>query len=171
MQKLESTRGGQRQRRLRLHSAATAVATVALACTGTGSATRTTDAEDALPDAAATASEGVVVDGSPSADASIEASAAAPDGAAPVRWDAAPTASADAGAGGGSSVVCVAHSAILCRMVEPDCGPGRVPSVEGSCWGPCVDITACACESAADCPDANQYTCWMSTGRCNFWGP
>lgn len=34
---------------------------------------------------------------------------------------------------------------IGCRASPPLCGAGEVPSVEGSCWGPCVPIETCGC--------------------------
>ncbi|HEY6078635.1 MAG TPA: hypothetical protein VIW29_07520, partial [Polyangiaceae bacterium] len=73
---------------------------------------------------------------------------------------------AEAGAGQGEAgasglVDCnVAHA--LCRSLPPDCAAMHVPSIVGTCWGPCVKIDRCACSSAQHCPDSNQYTCWRS---------
>lgn len=57
----------------------------------------------------------------------------------------------------------------LCRSLPPTCAAGQVPSIDGSCWGPCVPIATCTCTSAADCPDANQYTCHLSRGVCDYY--
>ena len=44
-------------------------------------------------------------------------------------------------------------SPVLCNALPPTCVAGKVPSVAGGCWGPCVPATECAsvpnCES---CP-------------------
>lgn len=51
---------------------------------------------------------------------------------------------------------------ITCKRAAPTCGAGEVPSVDdvGNCYGDCVKIDRCACSTAAQCPDQNQYTCW-----------
>jgi hypothetical protein len=51
---------------------------------------------------------------------------------------------------------------ILCKRLAPTCAAGEVPSVNdaGNCYGDCVKIDRCACSTAAQCPDQNQYTCW-----------
>ncbi|HVJ21419.1 MAG TPA: hypothetical protein VM686_38675 [Polyangiaceae bacterium] len=49
---------------------------------------------------------------------------------------------------------------ILCKIAAPECPMMEVPSVEGTCYGPCVKIDRCACASAAACPEEEQYTCW-----------
>jgi hypothetical protein len=49
---------------------------------------------------------------------------------------------------------------VLCRIVTPTCSAGQVPSVNGTCYGPCVKIESCACSSAAECPNNDEYTCW-----------
>ncbi|HVU04377.1 MAG TPA: hypothetical protein VHE30_21615 [Polyangiaceae bacterium] len=56
--------------------------------------------------------------------------------------------------------------AVLCRIATPNCPSMQVPSVNGSCYGPCVPVEACACQSADECPDQNQYTCLMSAKHC-----
>ena len=55
---------------------------------------------------------------------------------------------------------------IRCRVPAPTCPDGQVPSVEGSCWGPCVAIDECACEGPDDCPDRDRYTCHRFRSRC-----
>ena len=55
---------------------------------------------------------------------------------------------------------------ILCKRAAPSCGQFEVPSVEGSCYGPCVSIEACPCTGPEQCPDSNQYTCHMSAKHC-----
>jgi hypothetical protein len=52
---------------------------------------------------------------------------------------------------------------IICKRAAPACGDFEVPSVEGTCYGECVKIDLCACSSADECPNENEYTCWMST--------
>jgi hypothetical protein len=51
---------------------------------------------------------------------------------------------------------------ISCKRAAPACGVGEVPSLNdtGNCYGECVKIERCACSSAAQCPEQNQYTCW-----------
>jgi hypothetical protein len=48
---------------------------------------------------------------------------------------------------------------VRCKQPEPDCGPGRVASVVGTCYGPCVSITQCRCLYAFECPKRDLYTC------------
>jgi hypothetical protein len=58
--------------------------------------------------------------------------------------------------------------AVRCRVATPTCtGVMEVPSVVGTCYGPCVPIAACKCSSAVECPDSNQYTCIMSAKHCS----
>jgi len=80
------------------------------------------------------------------------------------------------GAGGESpesSYDCNADHIICLPIVAPEpCPTGEVYSVEGSCYGACVPVGQCACESAADCPDPNgtdEYTCHGTTDRCGPW--
>lgn len=77
---------------------------------------------------------------------------------------------ASGGTGGtsGSGTSCDPRKA-LCRSLPPTCATGEVPSIDGSCWGPCVPIATCTCTSAADCPDPNQYTCHLSRGVCDYY--
>lgn len=60
---------------------------------------------------------------------------------------------------------CVATGA-LCFIAPPACGDGKVPSIDGMCFGPCVPIEQCACEAAEQCPEPERYTCHLSAGRC-----
>jgi hypothetical protein len=55
---------------------------------------------------------------------------------------------------------------ILCKRLAPTCPAGQVPSVEGTCYGPCVKVEECNCTAPAACPEPNQYTCRMNTKRC-----
>ncbi|HEX7668812.1 MAG TPA: hypothetical protein VF395_04480 [Polyangiaceae bacterium] len=55
---------------------------------------------------------------------------------------------------------------ILCKRLAPECGTMEVPSVEGSCYGPCAAIGKCTCTAAEECPDSNQYTCNKSAAHC-----
>jgi len=63
-------------------------------------------------------------------------------------------------AGGGSELLDCDPKKILCKSVAPECVFGQVPMVEGSCYGPCVKVERCACSTAAQCPEPEQYTCW-----------
>jgi hypothetical protein len=55
---------------------------------------------------------------------------------------------------------------VLCKMATPNCPFGQVPSVLGSCYGPCVPVDSCVCSSPEQCPDSSQYTCHISAGHC-----
>jgi hypothetical protein len=55
---------------------------------------------------------------------------------------------------------------LLCKRAEPVCPTGQVVSIEGSCFGPCVNIEQCSCKEAAACPAPETYTCHMSRGVC-----
>lgn len=70
------------------------------------------------------------------------------------------------GIGGGAGDVSCDPRKILCKRVAPECGTMEVPSVDGSCYGPCVAISQCACSVAEECPDSNQYTCNKSAAHC-----
>jgi hypothetical protein len=73
----------------------------------------------------------------------------------------------DAGGSGGSpGTVSCDPKRVLCKIATPSCPDLYVPSVVGSCYGPCVPIDTCPCAQASDCPDSNQYTCLMSKGTC-----
>jgi hypothetical protein len=69
--------------------------------------------------------------------------------------------SASAGTAGASGLLhdCDPRK-VTCKIAVPDCPDLQVPSVEGTCWGDCVEIAECACSGAEDCPDNDQYTCW-----------
>ena len=66
---------------------------------------------------------------------------------------------------GSSKGVSCSPQMILCRRAPPVCPDGQVPSVEGTCYGPCVPIGDCICQAPGDCPNANDYTC-RPQGRC-----
>jgi hypothetical protein len=66
------------------------------------------------------------------------------------------------GTGGTDLVVCDLRK-IACRVVQPSCPENQVPSVDGSCFGPCVPIESCACSAAQECPSSDRYTCWQRT--------
>jgi hypothetical protein len=57
-------------------------------------------------------------------------------------------------------------SQVVCKIATPTCPAGQVPSVEGTCYGACVKIERCACTAADQCPDSNQYTCWVGPKHC-----
>lgn len=41
---------------------------------------------------------------------------------------------------------------VVCNSLPPDCPEGQIASVQGACWGPCVDTTEClSVSSCADC--------------------
>ena len=43
---------------------------------------------------------------------------------------------------------------VTCGLPPPDCGPSELPLVLDGCWGPCVHMTACPCESDDECMDS-----------------
>ncbi len=47
---------------------------------------------------------------------------------------------------------------VVCGERPPLCRLNMVPSVVAGCWGPCVALNTCTCETTADCP----------SGRCNL---
>lgn len=54
-----------------------------------------------------------------------------------------------------------------CLLERPACPMMHVPRVQDGCWtGECVPIETCACSNASDCPDANEYTCWLAFKHC-----
>jgi hypothetical protein len=55
---------------------------------------------------------------------------------------------------------------ILCRAAPPACPDGQVPSVSGSCYGPCIPVESCTCNAPEACPNSDKYTCHMSAGHC-----
>lgn len=70
-------------------------------------------------------------------------------------------ASAGSGAGSVSSQLldCDPRN-VVCKRAAPSCEFGSVPEVVGNCYGDCVRVDRCACSTAQQCPDPNQYTCW-----------
>jgi hypothetical protein len=50
---------------------------------------------------------------------------------------------------------------VLCKAAQPLCPENQVPSVNGSCYGPCVPLESCACSAAEECPFNDRYTCWQ----------
>jgi hypothetical protein len=73
-----------------------------------------------------------------------------------------PDAPAGAGndGGTGAGLVDCDPTKIMCKRLAPECDAGEVPRVEGGCYGECVKIDQCACRSAEQCPQPNEYTCW-----------
>jgi hypothetical protein len=55
---------------------------------------------------------------------------------------------------------------ITCKRTAPECPEMQVPSVDGSCYGECVDVEACQCTEADACPLSEKYTCHMSAKHC-----
>jgi hypothetical protein len=55
---------------------------------------------------------------------------------------------------------------VRCRRALPACAEGEVPTVEGTCYGPCVKLERCACSEAEDCPFPEMYTCHRSARHC-----
>jgi len=49
---------------------------------------------------------------------------------------------------------------VQCRRSAPQCVFGEVPQVVDDCYGECVKVDRCACSTAAQCPQPDQYTCW-----------
>jgi hypothetical protein len=56
---------------------------------------------------------------------------------------------------------------VRCTQQEPDCGTGKVASVVGGCYGPCVPITSCRCVFPFECPQRDKYDC-NPDRRCDF---
>lgn len=73
---------------------------------------------------------------------------------------------AAAGEAGAASLVDCDPRKITCKRAAPQCGTFQVPSVEGSCYGDCVAIERCACDSADACPNPNEFTCWNNAKHC-----
>ena len=119
------------------------VLTVAIACDSGGTAAR--DAAGG-GDTATGSDVATEAEAAPQTDARADSSSDAPDGPA-------------------GDVSCDPRR-VLCKRVAPTCDAGQVPSVEGSCYGPCVSIVTCVCASPAECPDPVQYTCHMNARRC-----
>lgn len=65
-----------------------------------------------------------------------------------------------AGSGGSGSRSECNPTKVTCKALPPECPASQVPSVEGSCWGDCVEITQCACAQTSDCPNNDEYFCW-----------
>jgi hypothetical protein len=55
---------------------------------------------------------------------------------------------------------------VLCKIATPVCQAGSTPSVDGSCYGPCVPIGMCACATSAQCPSTGTTSCDTATMRC-----
>jgi|GEM_PF-1385367 len=55
---------------------------------------------------------------------------------------------------------------IMCKRTAPECPELQVPSVEGSCYGECVDVHACQCAGPEACPLPDKFTCNMSAKHC-----
>lgn len=71
--------------------------------------------------------------------------------------------------GGGSGAIECNPSTVSCDGPVPQCTPGEVPSVNGSCWGPCVPILSCATEANCDNCQGGfcaQYQAWTTEYRC-----
>ena len=71
-----------------------------------------------------------------------------------------PATSGGAGGGGTSGLVDCDLRKVVCRSAVPECPQFQVPSVSGTCYGPCVPIDSCACSVAEECPYNEEYTCW-----------
>ena len=57
---------------------------------------------------------------------------------------------------------------VACKMLPPTCDVGQFPRVVGTCWdGTCVPIEQCMCTVAEECPDSDEYTCFMSEHHCD----
>jgi hypothetical protein len=67
---------------------------------------------------------------------------------------------------GGPSVDCDPRK-ITCKRTPPTCtGQFQVPSVDGSCFGPCVSIVSCGCTGQDECPEPEEYACNLSAKHC-----
>jgi hypothetical protein len=84
---------------------------------------------------------------------------------------AAGTGGAGTGAAGTGGVSCD-PSKVLCKIAEPLCPAGQVPSVDGSCYGPCVPVGDCTCGAGDACPSGpGQPTCDALKKRCTLSTP
>jgi hypothetical protein len=63
-------------------------------------------------------------------------------------------------AGASSGLLECDPSKVLCKRTAPQCVFGEVPQVLDGCYGECVKVDSCACATAAQCPQPDQYTCW-----------
>lgn len=55
------------------------------------------------------------------------------------------------------------RSLVTCKAAAPSCADGMIPSVQGSCWGPCVPASECT--TVTDCDDcAPNQACVKSEG-------
>ena len=66
-------------------------------------------------------------------------------------------------AGMSSSLLECDPSKVLCKRTAPQCVFGEVPQVVAGCYGECVRVDHCACSTAAQCPQSDQYTCWSKS--------
>jgi hypothetical protein len=66
-------------------------------------------------------------------------------------------------AGANSTLVDCDPAKVMCKKAAPECKFGTAPEVVDGCYGECVNVMRCACSSASQCPDPNQYTCWSKT--------
>jgi hypothetical protein len=78
-----------------------------------------------------------------------------------------------AGSGGsasepGDSLSCDPRM-LRCRRAAPTCREGTVPEIIDGCYGECVPIDQCVCDSPEACPNPNEFTCINSTGRCSYY--
>ena len=92
-----------------------------------------------------------------SAGAAAGGSAAGAGGAAAAGGTAGSAAGRDPG---GVKLVDCNPAHVTCKIAVPDCPGFEVARVDGTCWGECVPIAACACSQADDCPNQNEFTCW-----------
>lgn len=76
-----------------------------------------------------------------------------------------PSPTAPAAQPNGGAPSCDARD-VLCDALPPTCGEGELPSIIGSCWGPCVRATTCACTDAAECPHLLGYSETCYHGHC-----
>lgn len=109
-------------------------------------------------------SGGTTADGA--ADASVDAgNAASTDAGLDAGFSAGNDAMTVSDSGSGAAYDCVLEGA-ACLIAVPVCAQGEVPSVEGSCYGPCVPIEQCKCDGPQDCPDSAHYTCFNYAHHC-----
>ncbi|HEX6764050.1 MAG TPA: hypothetical protein VF103_01205 [Polyangiaceae bacterium] len=67
---------------------------------------------------------------------------------------------------------------VTCRSAPPDCVDGTIPSVDGTCWGPCIAPTECSyvtdcldCPSDAACVEfqaqLSSFSCVLPASGCS----
>jgi len=144
---------------------------VAIACGKNGDAAGSAGSAGQLSDdaSAGAASAGAASAGAASAGAASAGAAsagAASAGAGNTGAGAGNTSASDPNAGSAGAspglLECDPNQ-VSCKRAAPQCVFGEVPRVVDGCYGECVKVDRCACSTAAQCPQPEQYTCWSKS--------